>query len=445
MADRSAGFDLIEGEAHSLLVRLDTIRPFVMHETMVLAAALPPAAQWQIERFLHLGRNDLRRRLGEFIEWLHAEGRTAPPAEQQKRFVMLRLQFNVVLAQFDLFTEVVTQRSEHSTGVWLAGLDILAQDALSVRARPPGDPHMVVYLARGAGAAIRRAKTRLPGGQPNPVGIIRLPRERMIGSGLASSLIHEVGHQGAALYDLVPSLKAELDRWAAREPDGHWDTWSLWISEIVADLWSVGMVGITSTVGLLAVVSLPRYFVFRPTGTDPHPMPYLRVLISAAIGQALYPHPQWARLAATWRSMYPLRGLPAEHRDWIAGCEERIGDLVRVLLRHRSRGTGGRELRTFWPTAQRQPEQLLRLHAAWRQDLAVMARQPPSLVFAVVGQAKAAGLITPHAESDQLSAVLTAWAVRSSLRRPFPHHPPLPPRSLPGPRHHDPIGARHAL
>ena len=69
---------------------------------------------------------------------------------------------------------------------------------------------MVCYLARGPGAAIRRARTRLPGGGDNPVAIIRMPRERMIGSGIASSLVHEVGHQGAALLDLVPSLRARL-------------------------------------------------------------------------------------------------------------------------------------------------------------------------------------------------------------------------------------------
>lgn len=415
MGTQSVSTSLIDTEAHALLVRLDNIKPFVMHETMVLAAALPPAAQWKIERFLHSGRRELRRGIGEFLIWLHGEGRSASPAEQQRRFVQIRLQFNVILSQFDLFTEVVTQRSEHSTGVWLSGLDLLAQDALRVGVPGDTDTRLVVYLARGAGAAIRRANTRMPGGRPNPVAIIRLPRERMIGSGIASSLIHEVGHQGAAQLDLVRSLRAELDERAARAPDAGWSVWSLWISEIVADLWSVGTVGITSTVGLLAVVSLPRYFVFRPGGTDPHPMPYLRVLISAALGDALYPHPQWKELASIWRAMYPLSGLPAAHRAWIRKCESHIGDLVNALLCHRSARTGGRELRTIWPVGERQPGQLLRLHRSWRNDVAQMARQSPSLVFAVVGQARASGLITAKFESEQLSELLTVWAVRSSL------------------------------
>ena len=255
MDTKTLSTSLIESEATGLLTRLDQVKPFVMHETMVLAAALPRDAQLLIERFLHSGRNDLRRQLASFLDWLHGEGQFATAAEQQRRFVLIRLQFNIVLAQFDLFTEVVTQRSEHSTGVWLSGLDILAQDALRVETSDDGDTRLVVYLARGAGAAIRRAKTRLPGGKPNPVGIIRLPRERMIGSGIASSLVHEVGHQGAAQLELLPSLRAEIERRTTGNPGGVWEAFFQWVSEVVADLWSVATVGITSTIGLLAVVS----------------------------------------------------------------------------------------------------------------------------------------------------------------------------------------------
>lgn len=418
MDANALGTSLIDSEAHGLLVRLDQIRPFVMHETMVLAAALPPDAQLRIERFLHAGRVELRDKIHKFLHWLHGPGRNQPPAEQQRRFVQVRLQFNVVLAQFDLFTEVITQRSEHSTGVWLSGLDLLAQDALQVRGNIGADTKLVVYLARGAGAAIRRANTKLPGGKPNPVGIIRLPRERMVGSGIASSLIHEVGHQGAALLDLVRSLRRELDARAKREPDHPWGTWSLWISEIVADAWSVGQVGITSTIGLLAVVSLPKYFVFRLSPTDPHPMPYLRVLISSAIGQALYPHPQWAALAATWQRMYPIDGLDPEHQRWIEHCRNHIDEFVEVLVGHKTARTGGQPLAEIWPLGQRQPAQLLALHRSWGNDTAVMARQRPSLVFAVAGQARAADLITAQQESAQLSELLTLWAVRSSLQGP---------------------------
>ncbi len=64
---------------------------------------------------------------------------------------------------------------------------------------------------------------------------------------------------------------------------------------------------------------------------------------------------------------------------------------------------------------ERHRARLIRLHHDWAGDIAVMARQPSSLVFAVIGQAKSAGLISPEEESRLLSVLLQAWAVRSSL------------------------------
>lgn len=406
---------LIELEARALFSRLDLVQPFVLHETMVLAAALPYDAWLRIERFLHDGRERLRTRVRDFLRWLNTEGRSAPAPEQQRRFVLIRLEFNDILSQFDLFTEVITQRSEHRTGVWLSGLDVLGADALRVEVQPPESTPVVCYLARGAGAAIRRANTRLPGGRPNPVAIIRVPRERMIGSGVASSLIHEVGHQGAAQFGLVESLRAELQRAAVSEPAAHWQVYDTWISEIVADCWSVGMLGITATVGLLAVVSLPTYFVFRPSGGDPHPMPYLRVLISAGMGEALYPHPQWQRMRDTWKQLYPIDHLPAQRRGEIEAFESTIERFTDLLLNHRPERLQGKAVGDLWPRAQRQPERLLSLYRRWGGDLGVMARQRPSLVFAAIGQAKSAGDILPENESALLTDLLSAWAVRSSL------------------------------
>ncbi len=409
---------LLEQEARGLLTRLDQVKPFALHETMVLAAALPYPAHLAIEQFLHTGRVALRGQVHEYLGWLRGPGRASLPEEKQKRFVTIRMRFNAVLSQFDLFTEVITQRSEHETGVWLSGLDVLAADALRISPLVADAPPVVCYLARGPGAAIRRARTRLPGGEANPVAIIRVPRERMVGHGVASSLVHEVGHQGAALLGLVESLKADLGR-RAEESDvleaSVWSTYQGWVSEIMADAWSVGTLGISSTLGLLAVVSLPRFFVFRPSGDDPHPVPYVRVLLSTAIGSALYPHPQWHAMASTWKSLYPVAGLPADRQSELAALERGMPAFVGALINHQPPSLHGRRIRDLFPVSHRQPAQLIELFTSWRNDRAIMARQPPSLVFAAVGQARAAQLITPEAESRLLSGLLQAWALRSSL------------------------------
>lgn len=408
---------LLEQEARALLTRLDQVKPLALQETMVLAAALPARAQSAIERFLYNGRVSLRKQVNAYLAWIRGPGRTAPPDHCQERFVTIRMRFNAILSQFDTFSEVVTQRSEHETGVWLSGLDVLAADALTGPGLIQQAPPVICYLARGPGAAIRRARTRLEGGDLSPAAIIRVPRERLIGHGIASSLVHEVGHQAAASLNLVESLRPDLARRRANAgPNAPvWVNWERWISEIVADLWSVGTLGISSTLGLFGVVSLPRYFVFRPSGDDPHPIPYVRVLLSAAIGHELYPHRQWATLAQAWRQLYPVQRLPTERRQELSRIEAGIPEFARAVVEHRPASLRGRTLRQAFPLAERRPDHLVALYRRWNGDLGAMSRQPPSLVFAAIGQARAAQLITPEAESQLLSALLRAWALRSSL------------------------------
>jgi hypothetical protein len=408
----------LEQEARALLTRLGRIRPFALQETMLPAAALSLVAQFTIERFLIGNRYELRGEVLAYVRWLRGASKTTTPAEMQRRFTIVRMRFNDVLTQFDLFSEVITQRSEHDTGIWLSGLDVLATDALRI----PGDyferPEVVCYLARGPGAAIRRARTRLPGGGQSPVAIIRLPRERMVGHGIASSLVHEVGHQVAALLGLVESLREQLRvRGEPADPRQReaWSSWERWISEIVADLWSIAELGIGSTLGLMGVVSLPSWFVFRLNADDPHPMPWIRVKLSCALGDALYPNPQWGELATLWESLYPPSELGSDRRRRLEALEATFPPLVELLVDHRPASLRGRSLRDLMPLAERQPERLIRLWRWCRRAHERIRDLAPSLAFAVLGQARALGDLSPESESRTVERLLTYWAMRSTL------------------------------
>jgi hypothetical protein len=409
---------MLAQEARSMLERLARVQPFALIEPMLPAAALSPASQSAIEAYLAQGRRELRRQVRGYLGWLHGPaGRAASAAEAQRRFTLLRLKFNAALTQFDLFNDVVTQRSEHEIGVWLSGLDVVSSDALRLPGKPYRAPPVICYLDRGPGAAIRRARTRLPGGGDNPVAIIRVPRERMVGSGIASSLVHEVGHQGAALLDLVNSLRPVLQgmQRGVSGPPRVWRLWERWISEIVADFWSLARVGVVATLGLIGVVSLPRVFVFRLDTEDPHPMPWIRVKLSCAMGELLYPHPQWRRLAGLWESYYPLSGVPPEQRRLIRQLQASMPALVRLLARHRPAALRGRALSAALGVPERQPRRLMLLFDLWRRLPEKLYRAPPSLAFAVLGQARADGRLAPEEESVLLARLLTHWALRSTL------------------------------
>src|SRR5262245_32914926 len=244
-------------EARALLARLARVKPFALIEPMLPAAAIMPNAQVAIERFLTAGRRELHGRVLGFLEWLDSpEGRLSNPDDAQQRFALLRLRFNTVLTHFDVFADALTQRSEDDTGVWLSGLDVVSADALTLSGGYYEVPPVICYLDRGVGAAIRRARTRLPGGGDNPCAIVRVPRERMVGSGIASSLIHEVGHQASVLLGLIESLRPTLRGLQRNTGTGRiaWVFLERWISEILADFFAVARVGIISTMGLIGVV-----------------------------------------------------------------------------------------------------------------------------------------------------------------------------------------------
>jgi hypothetical protein len=63
----------------------------------------------------------------------------------------------------------------------------------------------------------------------------------------------------------------------------------------------------------------------------------------------------------------------------------------------------------------RQPARLSELYQLWNATPSQMYRASPSLVFAVMGQARADGRITPEDENALFGKLLTHWALRATL------------------------------
>jgi hypothetical protein len=409
---------LLEQEALAMLRRIARVKPFALQETMLPAAGLMPATLIAIERYLINDRRKLREQVDAFIQWLRSEGGIAEPPEVQRRLTFLRLRFNAALTQLEVFSEAISQRSESDTGVWLSGLDVAAQDALRVPGGYLEPPPILCYVHRGLGGAIRRARTRLPGGGENPAAVIRIPRERMIGFGIASSLVHEVGHQGAALLDLVGAARTGLQLVEARaQPHGRsiWQLWERWLSEIVADFWAIARVGISSTLGLMSIVSLPRAFVFRISEEDPHPFPWIRVMLSCAVGDSLYPHPQWRQLEETWEALYPLEGLDPARRQIIDELNVTLPTFVELLCYLRPRSLHGRSLAEVLRLEDRAPAHLTAVFHEFRARPALMYEVAPTLVFATFGRARVTGMLSPDEEDRLLGELISHWALASTL------------------------------
>ena len=179
----------------------------------------------------------------------------------------------------------------------------------------------------------------------------------------------------------------------------------------------MGHLGVGATLGLINVVSLPRYFMFRIKLDDPHPFPWIRVRLSLAFGSRIFPHEQWQRLAHMWLSMYPLQKENPKTLAIIEALERVMPDFVELVVNHRSPALKGKKLIDIFPHHTRQPARLQFLYNAWRFAPEQISTAPPSLVFAVIGQAHADSNISATTESKLLTDWLTQWAFLRSEDR----------------------------
>jgi hypothetical protein len=166
---------------------------------------------------------------------------------------------------------------------------------------------------------------------------------------------------------------------------------------------------------LIGLVSLPRVFVFRIEPDDPHPTPWIRVKLSCAMGDAMFPHPQWKALAQAWESFYPLQQTNAATRHVLELLDAGIPEFIALLLNHRPPALRGKSLQEVMPLRERQPQFLARYYDDWTLQPEKMKTVRPTLAFAAIGQARINGKITPERESETLARLLTHWAMQSAL------------------------------
>ena len=395
---------MLEQEARALLTRLALVRPLVLVGPMVPAAGLLPEP--------HSPSNSSER--GEA-----GPARVDPPlpapARSQEGPVAsagggavavgdrFRLRFQRVLTHFDLFENVIAQRSD-------------AQRACGCRAgqyrRRRAAPARRIFRAAADRLLPRSWHGRVDpaGAYPasrrgtDPVAIVKIPRERLVGNGIASRSSTRWATRrrrcSGLWIDCVGSCARSRGSAERRglAPLGPLDF------RIVADLWSVARRE-SARPGLIGVVSLPRPFVFR-SPDDPHPAPHIRVKLSAAFGEAFYPQPAWGRLIELWDCYFPTARLDRAQRQLFADLEANIPALVDAILPTPA-GAQGRYAAQALDTEELQPARLRQLLQNWREGRRHVPL-PAVVTFATIGQGRADGMLTPEEESTVITKLLTS-------------------------------------
>jgi hypothetical protein len=89
-----------------------------------------------------------------------------------------------------------------------------------------------------------------------------------------------------------------------------------------------------------------------------------------------------------WESYYPVADLDDERQGLLARLEASLPEFVSLLINHRPKALRDRSLLEAMNVERRTPSRLAALFGAWSKAPRQMYRAPPSLVFAVLGQAR---------------------------------------------------------
>lgn len=143
-----------------------------------------------------------------------------------------------------------------------------------------------------------------------PIPVIEIPWDHLGSAWEYLALHHEVGHDIEADLKLRPVLRNSLQETLSKAGVGlsRLKIWLKWTGEIFADLCGLRLAGPAFTDALMHLLLLPAGNVKTFDEDDPHPTPYVRVLMNAAyirsLGttQAIQEHA--TQIETRWKSIY---------------------------------------------------------------------------------------------------------------------------------------------
>lgn len=252
----------------------------------------------------------------------------------------IEIDLSRALTFFDTFMDILTQRNTAELGAFLAGCDVLAWDALKKDhpALDIVDPPLV-FCDRGFGASILREGVPLPNGGRNPMPTIQIPYSKLREKYNLTSIIHETGHEAMVRLGLVTSIPKELKSALlnAGAPKTIQDLFAIWSSEIGPDFWTFCNCGIAQASSIKEILSLPPNQVLRVSFTDPHPPPYLRILLSFEWCRQMWGAGQCDEWEKEWLFLYPLDNVESNTRKILELGKKYLYVVAKTLINARFR------------------------------------------------------------------------------------------------------------
>jgi len=270
-----------------------------------LDSVASPEAWAAMESYL---QRRLRARLDGIVAQLDREARALQEKadgggdlEDVRRAMLdLRRRYLQVETVLDFYGDAINSRTSPRLRDLLRGYDTLAGDSLAAILGKVGvePPMTLVYIDAGLGAAVLRAGIRLwDAGHPSPAAAIKLTRHNFL---YPTALFHETGHQASHLTGWAPELANALEERLTHRSAELARVWASWASEIAGDVHAFAQAGWAPVLALSNVVDGPTDGVLRLRPGDPHPFPFVRVMLNVALCRRWFGNGPWDTVAAAW-------------------------------------------------------------------------------------------------------------------------------------------------
>lgn len=312
---------------------------------------------------------------------------------------------------YDTFLDILSQRLIPGIGPILRGCDVLAYDSIS-----KNHPALctitkpIVYFDRGFGASTRREGVFLHDGSNNPVTTIQIPYTKLSSKYTLTSIVHETGHSVMIRLGLAKDLLNEI-RTALASAGANasmQEGFANWSKEIGPDFWGFLNCGISKALAAKELLSLPRGEVFNVSFDDPHPPPYLRVLMIFDWCRRQWGKGEWDNWESEWRNLYPLAHASERNRNILKSGEKWISIVSRVLFTTKFRSLGKRSIPSLFDMDKVSPHKFRQvLRDAERTGMINLKNLTPCGQLGFFGYFR---LISRISEK-QLDRIMTKWLI----------------------------------
>jgi hypothetical protein len=307
----------LRAQGVSVIRHAKALRPFTRAE-FGDGAAIPSEAHIRSANTL-IGslRGELERRARHVAAASAAAGRSPTTATLQRlvsRKDKAHDAVRYVEKLWDFYLELFGQRQSKYAD-WLLSCDRIALDCyqpaflgVGVSKSIPSPPPFCYMRTGFSPATFRRGiPLRRLGRQINPFPLIQLPHHRLVNPWTLGAVLHEVSHNlqtELGLARAVPRaiarrlLEAGLGRSVAM-------VWTRWNRETFADLSAVLLGGPAVVGSLMDVIGRSPAATLSYRSGKPHPIPYMRTLISVELLRRLGFTDEARSYRKAWRAIYP--------------------------------------------------------------------------------------------------------------------------------------------